>query len=77
MKMGWKSKHWTGKLNEKQIGFFARPCDPNVLLLLSIQLGKSAFSNLTNYKSVKAMLLVHISLERKEWISCNVVSCIT
>ena len=46
MKMGCKSKHWTGKLNEKQIGFFARPCDPNVLLLLSIQLGKSAFSKI-------------------------------
>ena len=35
----------------------------------SIQLGECAFSNLTSYKSVKAMLFVHISLERKEWIS--------
>ena len=42
----------------------------------SIQLGKSAFSNLTSYKSVKTILFVHISLERKEWISCNDVSCI-
>ena len=42
----------------------------------SIRLGKSAFSNLTSYKSVKAMLFVHISLERKEWISCNDVSYI-
>ena len=33
-------------------------------------------SKLTSYKSVKAMLFVHISLERKEWISCNDVSCI-
>ena len=36
----------------------------------SIQLGKSTFSNLTSYKSVKAMLFVHISLERKEWLWC-------
>ena len=42
----------------------------------SIQQGKSAFSNLTSYKSVTAMLFVYISLERKEWISCNDVSCI-
>ena len=42
----------------------------------SIQLGKSALSNLTSYKSVKAMLLVQISIERKEWLSCNDVSCI-
>ena len=41
----------------------------------SIQLGKRT-SKLTSYKSVKAMLFVHISLERKEWISCNDVSCI-
>ena len=34
------------------------------------------FPNLTSYKSVKAMLFVHISLERKKWISCNNVSCI-
>ena len=34
----------------------------------SMQLGKCACSNLTSYKSVKAMLFVHISLERKEWI---------
>ena len=38
----------------------------------TIQLGESTFSNLTSYKSVKAMLFVHISLEKKEWISCNV-----
>ena len=42
----------------------------------SIQLGKRTFSKLTSYTSVKAMLFVHISLERKEWISCNDVSCI-
>ena len=42
----------------------------------SIQLGEYAFPNLTNYKSVKAMLFVHISLERKEWILCNNVLCI-
>ena len=42
----------------------------------STQLRKSAFSNLTSYKGVKAMLFVHISLERKEWIPCNDVSCI-
>ena len=42
----------------------------------SIQLWKKTFSKLTSYKSVKAMLFVHISLERKEWISCNDVSCI-
>ena len=42
----------------------------------SIQLGKRTFSKLTTYKSVKAMLFVRISLERKEWISCNDVSSI-
>ena len=42
----------------------------------SIQLGEYAFPNLTSHKSVTAMLFVHISLERKEWISCNNVSCI-
>ena len=42
----------------------------------SIQLDKRTFSKLTSYKSVKAILFVHISLERKEWISCNDVSCI-
>ena len=42
----------------------------------SIQLGKRTFSKLTSYKTVKAMLFVHISLERKECISCNDVSCI-
>ena len=41
----------------------------------SIQLGKRT-SKLTSYKTVKAMLFVHISLESKEWISCNNVSCI-
>ena len=41
----------------------------------SIQLGRNAFSNLASYKSVKA-IFVHINLERKEWISCNDVSCI-
>ena len=41
----------------------------------SIQRGECAFFNLTSYKSVKAMLFVHISLERKEWISWNNVSC--
>ena len=44
----------------------------------SIQLGECAVSNLTSYKSVKAMLFVYmdISLEKKEWISWNNVSCI-
>jgi len=42
----------------------------------SIQLGKNTFSKLTSYKSVKAMLFVHISLERKECMSWNNVSCI-
>ena len=42
----------------------------------SIQLGKRTFSKLTSYKTVKAILFVHISLERKEWISYNDVSCI-
>ena len=42
----------------------------------SIQLGKRDSSNLTSYKSVKAILFVHFSLERKEWISCYDVSCI-
>ena len=41
-----------------------------------IQLDKRTFSKLTSYTSVKAMLFVHISLERKEWIPCNDVSCI-
>ena len=40
----------------------------------SIQLGKRTFSKLTSYKCVKAMLFVHINLERKEWIPCNDVS---
>ena len=39
----------------------------------SIEIGKRT-SKLTSYKSVKAMLFVHISLERKEWLSCNDVS---
>ena len=39
----------------------------------SIQLGEYAFPNLS---SVKAMLFVHISLERKELVICNNVFCI-
>ena len=41
----------------------------------SIQLGKKT-SKLTSYKSVKAMIFVHISLARKEWVSYNDVSFI-
>ena len=37
---------------------------------------KKTFSKLISYKSVKAMRFVHVSLERKEWISCNDISCI-